>query len=272
MAQHVLVVDDDAWLGRMVAAVLEKRGYTCEVASDGEDALARAMARRPDLLITDVVMPRMDGWSLVRHLRALPEFAGMPVIFLTGLASEEDRIKGFRLGADDYVTKPFRFDELDVRVTRTLRRAQTAMAQATDGLGGASMKGDLSQIGLSSLLILIEMERKTGLLQLRAPGDGPQASVLVREGRIVHARLEEITEPVDAECVYYLLRWGSGEFEFTACLVEGSDRIGVTTTHLLMEGARLMDEAEAGMALDSLGGGDRVARASTPPARGDDFI
>src|SRR5262245_35951826 len=70
MAPHVLVADDDAWILRMVATVLEKRGYSVETAVDGEDALHRALARTPDLLITDVMMPKMDGWSLVRNLRA----------------------------------------------------------------------------------------------------------------------------------------------------------------------------------------------------------
>src|SRR5262245_63682245 len=86
------------------------------------------------------------------------------------------------------------------------------------------------------------MERKTGLLQLRAP-NGLSAQVLVRDGKVVHARLDNAEEPVDAECIYYLLTWGAGEFEFVMCLVEGSDRVNVSTTHLLMEGARLMDES-----------------------------
>lgn len=255
MPPHVLIADDDLWIVRMISTVLEKRGYTVETAVDGEDAMEKAVARRPDLLITDVMMPRMDGWSLVRNLRARPEFVALPVIFLTALSSDDDRIRGFRLGADDYMTKPFRFEELDLRVTKTLRRAQTAVQETRDQLGGPSLKGDLTHVGLSSLLILIEMERKTGLLILRAPQAGPVANILVREGRIVHARIDDMAEPVDAECVYYLLRWGSGEFEFTSCLVEGSDRIGVTTTHLLMEGARLMDEADAGFAIDGLDGG-----------------
>jgi DNA-binding response OmpR family regulator len=238
---HVLVSDDDAWILRMVATVLEKRGYTVETAADGEDALARALANPPDLLITDVMMPKVDGWSLVRQLRARPEFAMLPVIFLTALSSEDDRIRGFRLGADDYVTKPFRFEELDLRVAKTLRRTQATMQETRDQLGGSSLRGDLSQVGLSSLLVLIEMERKTGLLQLRAE-DSPSAQILVRDGKVVHARLDDVDDPVDAECVYYLLTWAAGEFEFTACLVEGVDRVGVSTTHLLMEGARLIDE------------------------------
>jgi DNA-binding response OmpR family regulator len=238
MAPHVLVADDDAWILRMVSTVLEKRGYSVETASDGEDALQRALARTPDLLITDVMMPRMDGWSLVRQLRSHSDLALLPVIFLTALSSEDDRIRGFRLGADDYVTKPFRFEELDLRVAKTLRRVQ----ETREHLGGAGLRGDLSQVGLSSLLILIEMERKTGLLQLRAP-NGPSAQILVRDGKVVHARLDDAEEPVDAECVYYLLSWPAGEFEFVMCLVEGSDRVNVSTTHLLMEGARLMDES-----------------------------
>ncbi len=244
MAPHVLIADDDAWILRMVATVLEKRGYSVETAVDGEDALARALARTPDLLITDVMMPKMDGWSLVRQLRSHTELAMLPVIFLTALSSEDDRIRGFRLGADDYVTKPFRFEELDLRVAKTLRRTAQAVQETRDQLAGSGLRGDLTQVGLSSLLVLIEMERKTGLLQLRAPSDGPTAQVLVREGKVVHARLNDADEPVDADCVYYLLTWGAGEFEFVGCVVEGVDRVGVSTTHLLMEGARLMDEAQ----------------------------
>jgi DNA-binding response OmpR family regulator len=241
MAPHVLVADDDAWILRMVATVLEKRGYSVETAVDGEDALARALARPPDLLITDVMMPKVDGWSLVRQLRAHAELAMLPVIFLTALSSEDDRIRGFRLGADDYVTKPFRFEELDLRVAKTLRRTAQTVQETRATLSGTGLHGDLSQVGLSSLLVLIEMERKTGLLQLRA-GDGLSAQVLVREGKVVHARLDGADDPVDAECVYYLLTWPAGEFEFVSCLVEGVDRVNVSTTGLLMEGARLMDE------------------------------
>jgi DNA-binding response OmpR family regulator len=257
---HVLVADDDAWIVRMIATVLEKRGYSVATASDGEEALALAEERTPDLLITDVMMPRMDGWALVRHLRSRAEFAGLPVIFLTALSSEDDRIRGFRLGADDYMAKPFRFEELDLRVTKTLRRTLAAVQQAREQLSSPSLRGDLSQMGLSSLLILIELERKTGQLTLHAPIDAtidlalderaegepprqpPVGIVLVRDGRIVHARLESAPEPVDADCVYHLLTWPTGEFEFTACLVEGEDRVGSSTTALLMEAARRLDE------------------------------
>src|SRR6185295_13847897 len=107
MAPRVLVVDDDAWILRMISTVLAKRGYEIVTAGNGQDALTAAVKQPPDLIITDVMMPKLDGWSLVKQLRTRPEFAFVPVIFLTALGTDEDRIKGFRLGADDFMPKPF---------------------------------------------------------------------------------------------------------------------------------------------------------------------
>lgn len=242
MPPVVLVADDDAWILRMVATVLEKRGYTVIIANDGEEALQKALITPPDLLITDVMMPRMDGWALVKALRSRSELATLPVIFLTALSSDEDRIRGFRLGADDYVPKPFRFEELDLRIAKTMRRTQAIAQEARETLLGPSLRGDLAQIGLAALLTMIEMERKTGVLSLRDPG-GASAQILVRAGRVVHARLDDRADPVDAECVYYLLGWSAGSFDLIACEVEGADRVHTSTMNLLLEGARRMDES-----------------------------
>jgi CheY-like chemotaxis protein len=226
----------------MVSTVLEKRGYTVVTAVDGEDALARALLHPPDLLITDVMMPRMDGWALVKALRARPELATLPVIFLTALSSDEDRIRGFRMGADDYVPKPFRFEELDLRVAKTMRRTQALAMETRETILGPSLKGDLSQIGLAALLTMIEMERKTGVLTVREVG-GVSGQILVRAGRVVHARLDHVDDPVDADCVYHLLGWSNGTFELIACEVEGADRVQTSTMNLLLEGARRLDES-----------------------------
>src|SRR5690606_925672 len=177
MAPRILVADDDAWILRMVTTVLKKRGYDVDTAPDGEQAFRKALERVPDLLITDVMMPKMDGWALVRALRARQEFNFMPVIFLTALSSDEDRIRGFRLGADDYLPKPFRFEELDLRVAKTMQRTQMLEAAAREQIGAppsarsgknaprastqerADLEGNLQQVGISSLLVLLEMER-----------------------------------------------------------------------------------------------------------------
>jgi CheY-like chemotaxis protein len=255
---RILVADDDAWILRMVTTVLEKRGYQVETAADGQEALEKALEHPPSLLITDVMMPRMDGWELVRALRARPEFAFVPVIFLTALSSDDDRIRGFRLGADDYLPKPFRFEELDLRVANTLRRSKMvemvarerldgppprAVTNAPDGSGAHDIAGRLEQVGLSSLLTLLEMERKSGVLVLTADGGGPVARVFVRGGRVVRAFIEGRADPRNEECVYALLAWRGGAFEFDSLEVDMDDEVKQTTTHLLMEGARRVDEA-----------------------------
>ena len=260
-APRVLIVDDDPWILRMVSTLLEKRGYAISTASDGEEGLMRADQLRPDLIITDVMMPKLDGWSLVRALRSRAELALVPVIFLTALGGEEDRIKGFRLGADDYLPKPFRFEELDLRVANALKKAKATSAKAEEvkrapveppPIPGAAPKktpgihGTLEQLGLSSLLVMIEMERKSGILRLERIG--ATGRIFCREGRVIAARLDGDRAPADArkgaESVYHLLTWGDGRFDFSAVDVDMEDEVQSTTTHLLMEGARLIDEGK----------------------------
>jgi CheY-like chemotaxis protein len=246
-APRILVVDDDAWILRMISTVLSKRGYEILTAADGQEGLQRALARPPDLIITDVMMPKLDGWSLIKQLRARPEFAFIPVIFLSALGSDEDRIKGFRLGADDYMPKPFRFEELDLRVAKALRqrfqvetetRRQTQV-KAKDQVG---LKGTLKQLGLPSVLTILEMERKSGVLVLTRSG-GETGRCFMRQGRIVKARIDGKTTPHNAEAVYLMLTWEDGEFEFTVFEVDMEDEVKEAVTQLLMEGARRMDEA-----------------------------
>jgi len=243
----------------MVTTVLEKRGYVVETAADGEEALERAVAQPPDLIITDVMMPRMDGWQLVKALRARGEFAFVPVIFLTALSSDDDRIRGFRLGADDYLPKPFRFEELDLRVANTLKRCAvvervardhiaertpepiSAPAPSADGSGPHSaLAGSLDQVGLPGLLTLLEMERKSGVLVLSSGQE--VARIFVRNGRAVAALFDSRDEPRNEECIYLLLQWCTGKFAFTSLEVDMDDEIKQTTTSLLMEGARRLDE------------------------------
>jgi DNA-binding response OmpR family regulator len=245
-APRVLVVDDDAWILRMVTTVLEKRGYEVLTAADGELGFRMALAKQPDLIISDVMMPRMDGWTLVKALRSKAEFAFTPVIFLTALGGDEDRIKGFRLGADDYLPKPFRFEELDLRVTNALRRrlqlAETTRAEARGARSdGPGFRGTLDQLGLSSLLTVLEMERKSGVLVLSRP-QGQSGRLFLRDGRVVRARIDGQPAPKNEAAIYHMLEWSEGRFDFSALEVDMDDEVKSTTTHLLIEGARLLDE------------------------------
>lgn len=117
----VLVVDDDIYLLRMVQRILQMAGYRVLTASDGESAIDTFAGSSPDLVLLDVMMPGMDGYTTSRRIR---EFSDLPIIILTARDSEDEKVKGLDEGADDYIVKPFSARELVARVKANLRRAQ----------------------------------------------------------------------------------------------------------------------------------------------------
>ncbi len=123
---HVLVVEDDPTVREVVTRYLERAGIDVDAVSDGETALEAADARWPDLVVLDLMLPRVDGFEVCRRLRAV---APVPVIMLTARGDEDDRVTGLELGADDYVAKPFSPRELTARVKAVLRRSSEPVAQ-----------------------------------------------------------------------------------------------------------------------------------------------
>jgi DNA-binding response OmpR family regulator len=134
---RVLVVEDDPTVAEVVRRYLERDGFDVEAVGDGREALTRADERAPDLVVLDIMLPGLDGLEVCRKLRSRTP---VPVIMLTARGTEEDRVVGLELGADDYVAKPFSPRELAARVKAVLRRAQTPLP---DG-GGRIDAGDLA--------------------------------------------------------------------------------------------------------------------------------
>jgi len=130
MARCILVVDDEPDLLELVRFNLDRAGFRVETAASGEEALARLRRSTPDLLVLDLMLPDLSGEEVCRRLRANPSLAGLPVIMLTAKSEEVDRVVGFELGADDYVTKPFSPRELVLRVQALLRRSYEAAASS----------------------------------------------------------------------------------------------------------------------------------------------
>jgi len=137
---RVLVVDDDSTVSDVVRRYLERDGLSVEVVADGERALTRALANPPDLVVLDLMLPGMSGLEVCRALRRQ---GPVPVIMLTALGEEADRVVGLELGADDYVTKPFSPRELTLRVQSVLRRVRQAAAEPVHP-AGVLQDGDLS--------------------------------------------------------------------------------------------------------------------------------
>jgi diguanylate cyclase (GGDEF)-like protein len=124
MAETILVVDDDPDIARFVEVNLRSAGYEVSVAGDGAEALDRATEIRPDLVLLDVMMPRLDGFEVAQRLRKNPQTANTSIIMLTAKALSSDKVTGLQSGADDYIIKPFDPIELLARVKGTLRRAK----------------------------------------------------------------------------------------------------------------------------------------------------
>lgn len=118
---HILLVDDDPLITRPLARALQQAGFRASIASDGASGLAMALAEKPDLVVLDVLMPAMDGWAVCRELR---QTSAVPILMLTALGEEVDRILGLELGADDYLAKPFSTRELIARLKALLRRVE----------------------------------------------------------------------------------------------------------------------------------------------------
>ncbi|HYF91731.1 MAG TPA: response regulator transcription factor [Symbiobacteriaceae bacterium] len=120
MAPLVLVVEDDAMLSDVLRMYLEKEGYEVKVIADGLDGLTQALVARPALVVLDVMLPRLDGWEIIRQLREVSE---VPIILLTARGEEADKLMGFDLGADDYLAKPFSMQEFLARARALLKRS-----------------------------------------------------------------------------------------------------------------------------------------------------
>ena len=127
MAHTVLVVEDDRNIAGLLQIYLEKEGYKVAIAYDGGEGLAKYRAIRPDLVLLDVMMPVMDGWGVCKAIRAE---AQTPIIMLTAKSEVDDKVNGLKVGADDYITKPFEMREVLARVEAVLRRSSGTAAPA----------------------------------------------------------------------------------------------------------------------------------------------
>ncbi|MSQ25065.1 MAG: response regulator transcription factor [Dehalococcoidia bacterium] len=198
MARHtILLVEDEETLSRALSYSLEREGHRVLTAADGELGLALARSQRPDLVILDLMLPKLDGLQVCRALRAE---SSIPILMLTARADEVDKIVGLQLGADDYVTKPFSMRELLARVAAILRRADLGHAAPTSHAGP----------------VLV--------------ADGLEVSIPARQAKLHGARLA--LRPKEFDLLAFLLQNRGAVFSRSALLerVWGYDYAGDTRT------------------------------------------
>jgi len=170
--KRILIVEDNRDLAYGLCNNLEIEGYEVEVAEDGAKGVTRALAGKPDLIVLDLMLPELDGYRVLRRLRE--EGLSVPVLILTARGEEADKVLGFRLGADDYVTKPFGLLELMARIAALLRRADasrtTGLSRIVERFGEVEVDCSTHTVRVREQLVMLtpmEFELLVALLQRR---------------------------------------------------------------------------------------------------------
>jgi uncharacterized protein (TIGR02266 family) len=231
----IVVADDDPALREPIAAALRGRGDRVREAADGIEALGACLNDPPDLLLSDVQMPRMDGWQLLRILRARTSLVQVPIVLLTTLTDDEARLQGYSLGVDDYIGKPIAIEELAARVDRVVERIYK-----TQPRDRRSLRGDLEHVALVSLLSFLAVERKTGLVLLVGE---TTVRIYLRGGQPLRVDIDDVpVKGADDPALAALFAWKSGRFEFTAQEIACADELHTTVNALIEQARQSTDE------------------------------
>lgn len=229
---RILIVDDEENIRHLLRLAFEE-GFEVLEAVDGLDAVDKALEFKPHIILSDIMMPRLDGYGLYRKIKSRPETASIPFIFLSAKKDVDERVEGLEMGADDYITKPFSIKELRAKV-----RSITKKIKDMKELG--SLEGLLKEVDLIDVIQLIEMGRKTGMLLLDS-SSGP-GRVYFELGVPVYAMTERWG---GIEAFYTMLSWKEGRFKLDQKAVSIEPNIEHSgSQELLMEGVRLADEME----------------------------
>jgi len=223
----ILVVDDEPKIVKLVRDYLERAGFSVRVAADGKSALSLARTEKPDLVILDLGLPKMDGLDVTRELRKV---SNVPVIMLTGRSEESDTLIGLELGADDYMTKPFSPKELVARVRVLFRRMENYAGASQEVLHAADLTLDVPRMRLSAegreieeltpteFALLAEMVHYPGRVFTRAQLlDAVHGVAFESYERAIDAHIKNIRhkiEPDPAQPRYIITIYGVG-YKFT---------------------------------------------------------
>ncbi|MCW5800804.1 MAG: DUF4388 domain-containing protein [Deltaproteobacteria bacterium] len=222
---------------RVLEVSLRKAGFTVTTAASVQDALDKLEVHAPDLIISETTFPDGDGFELRRRVRATPDWAEIPFIFLTAEAAIENKIRGLELGVDDYLTKPIYIKEIVTRINILLQKRQRVRFEERRD-GRTRFAGRVADMPVVDVIQTIEISRKSGVIQF--VGDrNRQAAIYFRDGRVIDAEAGALQ---GEDAVYRLLTWNEGEFEVVFRTVRRREVIQTSSQGLLMEGMRRLDE------------------------------
>lgn len=234
----LLVVDDSRLIIEMVRDFFADRGYEVLVARNGADGLNLLRDRVPDVIVADVQMPVMDGWEFCERVRGDQATFDVPFVFLTIEGNLPQRLRGFHLGADDYVVKPFEIEELHARVERILDRRRAVLEAGRDG--EAVLAGSVEHLAISDLLQILSLNGKDAVVRLSEKERS--GSIVFRGGNIVDAACGRVR---GTKALYRMLGWAQAAFEVLPPAEEAPERtIEPPASNVIMDGLVSLDEWE----------------------------
>jgi two-component system, OmpR family, response regulator len=243
----VLVIEDDGWVSSLLSTAIREAGYDVIVCGGAQEGLDRACADQPDCIICDVDLPDHDGYWVARNVRTHASRVSVtPFLFLSGLDDEKSRLEGFHVGADVYMTKPFRVDEVVaqigalVQMAARLRVRRDSMISVAPDPEGNAIEGDLGQMSIATVLTVLEMERRTGVFEVvskkrRAQLDMARGGVI--DGMVGGTKVSALT------ALRTMLTWTVGRFSFRPTSPREAPQSNKSLGAFLIEALRLEDEA-----------------------------
>jgi DNA-binding response OmpR family regulator len=241
MSYRILIVEDEPGMIELLSVALEDEGFIISIANNGEQGLKKVEEEDPDLIISDVMMPDMDGYEFCEQLRENPKTASIPFIFLTAKKDVSDRVRGLNLGADDYISKPFHVVEVVARIKTLMQRVKrsrtAASPQSITPETEADFSGDLEKISIGEVVQTIALTKKNGRLVVK--NANRHGEIYFHDGVVMYA---EVDRKKGEEAVYRLLSWKNGQFKFDVGAEARTKNVQKTAEGLLMEGMRRLDE------------------------------
>jgi CheY-like chemotaxis protein len=234
----ILVADGDPKNLQILRESLQASGFEVIVASDGLQAWQKISSDVPDLILSEVNLPKLDGFQLLEKLKADPVTSSIPLMFLTNRRELQDRVRSLRGGVKDYMIKPLHVKEVIARVRMILRRMERIREEDIEAT--RKLAGRLEEFSVIDLIENFGMERKTGILTLYN-ANNKSGEIYFRDGAVINASLANLKAE---KAVYQMLPWRHGHFTMTFKEINVPDEIAVSNLGLLLQGFKRMEERE----------------------------
>ncbi len=233
----ILVADGDPKNLQILKENLEASGFAVITVSNGNKAWEEIQQMPPNLLLTEIDLPGLDGYQLLERLQADPNTKSIPLIFLTNQREIQHRVRGFEMGAKDYLVKPLHVKEVIAHIRMVLRRLERRKAEQMETY--MKFSGRLDQLNLADLIESFGVERKSGVLTL---SNGRRTGqVYFRDGAVVNSSLGDLKQEL---AIYQMMPWNKGYFNMVFREIEVPDEISVSNLGLLLHGIKRMEIRE----------------------------